>query len=131
MDVPIEDADGRIGKYRNKERQDCATIGERGGEYYVWFEPVAQFGFKTGLVRTSYHPIGNRLVFPKKWGKRKAGLALVESIITDQKEIVRRAQEYLIGLEILHSEIEEWPDDELEILENRWKRQPAVPKRQI
>jgi len=124
----IEGPDGRFGKYRNKERQDVATIGERNGEYYVWFEPINQLSDKLGPVRKEYPVMGNRLVHPKKWGRRKAGKLLVQTHIEDQKKIIQRAQEYLAGLEILLSEIEGWPDDELETLERRWDGQPAVPK---
>ena len=120
--------DDRFGKYRNKERQDCARIAERNGEYYVWFEPVNQLNNQLGPVRAEYPVRGNCLVHPKKWGKRKAALKLVQTHIDDQREIIRRAQEYLAGLEVLLSEIVEWQDDEMEQLENRFKHEPAIPK---
>ena len=125
----VEGPDGRFGKYRHVERQDCATVDKTAeGKYYVWFEPVSQLHTKLGQVRAEYFVRGNRLTFPKKWGKRKAALKLTGDIMAEQQLIINRAQAYVDGLSILHAEIAEWPDDELEQLENHWLHLPKIKK---
>ena len=113
----------------NIERQDRATIDKTAdGKYYIWVEPVNPTRNGLGLIRKEYKVAGNQLVYPKKWGRRKSSLKLVETIMEDQRMIIQRAQKYLDGLESLHNEIMEWPDDELEQLENRWLGLLKIPK---
>ena len=111
----------RFGKYRNMEVQHRAAIDKtKDGKYYVWFEPIGGITDHIGMVRNSYPVVGNRLLHPKKWGNRKAALILTEHIIEEQKRIISQAQEYLSGIEQLHSEILQWTDTEVDALHNPW-----------
>ena len=73
------------------------------GKWYILSEPKSP-----GLVKKEYLPIGNRLVYPKKWGRKKAAEVLLQALITDSERICEKANERLDYLRTLNKEVEEW-----------------------
>ena len=76
------------------------------GEYY----PVVDWDSEMKLVRGEYHPIGNRLQFPKKWGRKDGATILLEHKIQQAKRTILDAQTDLAKLERCMSAVKEWPD---------------------
>ena len=73
------------------------------GKWYILSEPKSP-----GLVKKEYLPIGNRLVYPKKWGRKKAAEVLLQALIQDSERICEKANERLDYLRTLNKEVEEW-----------------------
>jgi hypothetical protein len=59
-------------------------------------------------VKKEYLPIGNRLVYPKKWGRKKAAEVLLRALITDSEKVCEKANERLSYLRTLSDEVKEW-----------------------
>jgi len=59
-------------------------------------------------VKKEYIPIGNRLVYPKKWGRKKAASVLLDYLIDDNEKIKDSAIERLEVLYKLNNEVEDW-----------------------
>ena len=76
------------------------------GEYY----PVVEWDEQPKLVRGEYHPIGNRIQFPKLWGRRYASILLLEHKIEQNKKIIADAESELAKLELCLSNVKEWPE---------------------
>ena len=76
------------------------------GEYY----PVVEWDEQPKLVRGEYIPIGNKIQFPKKWGRRYASILLLEHKIGEQKRILADAQTELAKLESCLSSVKDWPE---------------------
>ena len=76
------------------------------GEYY----PVVDWDTVPKLVRGEYLPIGNRIQFPKKWGRRYASILLLEHKIEQNKRIIADAEMELAKLEACLSNVKEWPE---------------------
>ena len=76
------------------------------GEYY----PVVDWDTDPKLVRGEYHPIGNRIQFPKLWGRRYASILLLEHKIEQNKKIIADAERELAKLESCLSNVKEWPE---------------------
>ena len=79
-----------------------------GGEYY----PVTDCQGKVTLIRGEYHPIGNRLQYPKKWGRKVAAKILLEHKIKVQRDTIESAQVELAKLERCLSDVQNWSDTE-------------------
>ena len=76
------------------------------GEYY----PVVDWDTVPKVVRGEYHPIGNRIQFPKVWGRRYASILLLEHKIADAKRTISNAERELTKLEVCLSNVKEWPE---------------------
>ena len=72
--------------------QEVMYLHQDKGKWYILSEPKSP-----GLVKKEYLPIGNRLVYPKKWGRKKAAEVLLHALIADSKKYVRKQMsDYLI-----------------------------------
>ena len=77
------------------------------GEYY----PVTQCMDKYTLIRSEYKPFGNTLQYPKKWGKKKGALELLNFRIADKQRVLADAQMELELLERCRDKVNEWPEE--------------------
>ena len=87
----------------NREMQEVMYLREDGGKWYILSEPKSP-----GLIKKEYIPIGNRLVYPKKWGRKKAAEVLLSHLITENDKICDVATERLQYLNHLSDEVEGW-----------------------
>jgi hypothetical protein len=78
------------------------------GEYYPVIDPIEQ----PTLIRGEYIPIGNRLHYPKKWGRKLAAQTLLEHKIKIERDTILSAQKELEKLEACLNKVKEWPDNE-------------------
>ena len=78
-------------------------LHEKDGVWYILSEPKSP-----GLVKKEYIPMGNRLVYPKKWGRTKAAEVLLSSLIEDNERICQVAKEKLEILVKLKDEVKDW-----------------------
>lgn len=77
------------------------------GDYYV--TNIEDNHFK--LIRGEYRPIGNRMFYPKGWGKKKGSLTLLDHLIEDDEKVLERAAKRLEKLKRCKEKIEkEWED---------------------
>ena len=74
----------------NKEAQMILSLRQDKGKWYILSEPKSN-----GLVKKDYYPIGNRLVYPKKWGREKAIEVFLNYLIKDNETIKGLAEERL------------------------------------
>jgi hypothetical protein len=77
------------------------------GEYY----PVTQCMDKWTLIRSEYKPFGNTLQYPKKWGRKKGALELLEFRIADKQRVLADAQMELELLTACRDKVNEWAED--------------------
>jgi hypothetical protein len=77
------------------------------GEYY----PVTQCMDKYTLIRSEYRPFGNTLQYPKKWGRKKGALELLEFRITDKQRVLADATKELELLTACRDKVNEWIED--------------------
>ena len=87
----------------NRETQEVMYLREKDGVWYILSEPKSP-----GLVKKEYIPIGNRLVYPKKWGRKRAAEVLLQHLITDNEEMCRKANERLQYLYNLKEDVIKW-----------------------
>ena len=87
----------------NREMQEVMYLHQSEGKWYILSEPKSP-----GLVKKEYIPIGNRLVYPKKWGRKKAASVLLDYLIDDNEKIKDSAIERLEVLYKLNNEVEDW-----------------------
>lgn len=87
----------------NRETQEVMYLHQKDGEWYILSEPKSP-----GLVKKEYVPIGNRLVYPKKWGRKKAAEVLLQNLIEDSEATKQLAEERLEYLYNLRDEVEQW-----------------------
>ena len=78
------------------------------GEYY----PVVDWDDKVKLVRGEYYPIGNRMQFPKVWGRKYASTTLLNHILEDKRKQLADAQREIAKLEACLSNVKEWPEQD-------------------
>ena len=83
--------------------QEVMYLHQKDGEWYILSEPKSP-----GLVKREYLPMGNRLVYPKKWGRKKAAEVLLQHLIDDNEKICKLANEKLEVLYKLKGETETW-----------------------
>ena len=88
----------------------CELFENKEGDYY----PVCQQIDTPGLIRGEYIPIGSRLQYPTKWGRKKAAKHLLEFKIADAKKTLENTQRELDKLQRCLSEVEDWVDDSKE-----------------
>lgn len=87
----------------NREMQEVMFLHEEGGKWYILSEPKSP-----GLIKKEYIPIGNRLVYPKKWGRKKAAEVLLQHHISENEKICETAKGRLEYLYNLKDEVETW-----------------------
>jgi hypothetical protein len=87
----------------NRETQEVMYLHEKDGVWYILSEPKSP-----GLVKKEYIPMGNRLVYPKKWGRKRAAEVLLSSLIEDNERICQVAKEKLEILVKLKEEVKDW-----------------------
>lgn len=63
------------------------------------------------LIRGEYRPIGNRMFYPKGWGKKKGSLTLLNHLIDSDEKLIQKAVQRLEKLKKCKEKIEEeWKD---------------------
>mgnify|MGYP001051853044 CR=1 FL=1 len=87
----------------NREAQEVMYLHQDNGKWYILSEPKSP-----GLVKGEYLPMGNRLVYPKKWGRKKAAEVLLNHLIKDNELIKELAEERLVYLNNLSNEVNDW-----------------------
>ena len=87
----------------NREMQEVMYLHQDKGKWYILSEPKSP-----GLVKKEYLPIGNRLVYPKKWGRKRAAEVLLNALISDSEKVCEKANERLSYLRTLSEEVKEW-----------------------
>ena len=87
----------------NREMQEVMYLHNEKGKWYILSEPKSP-----GLVKKEYVPIGNRLVYPKKWGRKKAAEVLLQHLIDDNQAVRNMAEERLKYLYSLKEEVNQW-----------------------
>ena len=83
--------------------QEVMYLHHKDGKWYILSEPKSP-----GLVKKEYLPIGNRLVYPKKWGRKRAAEVLLNALITDSEKVYEQANQRLEYLRGLEKEVEGW-----------------------
>lgn len=74
----------------NREQQNLLYLKEVDGSWYLLEEPKG-----AGLIKKEYIPMGNRLVYPKKWGREKAVEVFLNHMIEQQHKIIKNANEWI------------------------------------
>lgn len=87
----------------NREMQEVMYLRQDKGKWYILSEPKSP-----GLVKKEYLPIGNRLVYPKKWGRKRAAELLLGHLISENKKICEVANKRLEYLQTLSDEVTSW-----------------------
>ena len=77
------------------------------GEYY----PVTQCMDKYTLIRSEYKPFWNTLQYPKKWGRKKGALELLNFRIADKERVLADATKELELLTACRDKVNEWIED--------------------
>ena len=92
----------------NKEKHSRVTLHQKeGGEWYVVTQPLSSLG----LIREEYYPVGNTLVYPTKWGRKRGAEILITHLIEEDKKVIKSYQSHLEGISVLYEEIKGWSDD--------------------
>jgi hypothetical protein len=81
---------------------------DKTGEYYVVTNPHSD---DPTSIRKYYLPIGPKLIYPKRWGKKAGALELLKAKIEDQKRILHNANKELSKLQACEVETLKWKDD--------------------
>ena len=76
------------------------------GEYYA----VTINDELPKLIRGTYYPLGNKLQFPKKWGRKEGATILLEHKIAEQKRILADAEIELAKLSRCLEVVQQWND---------------------
>lgn len=74
----------------NKEPQRRLELKMVEGELFITDQR-----YKVALVKNSYHPIGNSLIYPAKWGRITATKYFIDYLIKEQKRIIKDAEGYI------------------------------------
>lgn len=81
---------------------------DKTGEYYVVTNPHSD---EPTSIRKYYLPIGPKLIYPKRWGRKQGALELLKAKIEDQKRILHNANKELSKLQACEVETLKWKDD--------------------
>ena len=81
---------------------------DKTGEYYVVTTPHSD---ERTTIRKYYLPIGPKLIYPKRWGRKAGALELLKAKIEDQKRILHNANKELAKLQACEVETLKWKDD--------------------
>jgi len=74
----------------NREQQNLLYLKEVDGEWFLLEEPKG-----SGLIKKEYIPMGNRLVYPKKWSREQAVEVFLNHIVEQQHKIIKNANEWI------------------------------------
>lgn len=77
------------------------------GDYYV---VVIQDSNRT-LFKREYYPAGNRMLFPKKWGKKRGAVTLLNHLIESDEILLKKTEERLNKLKACKLQVDMWLDD--------------------
>ncbi len=99
-------APGQVANNRGEHCNVFLHLNESGGYY-----PVTQCNDKWTLIKGEYLPIGNTLQYPKKWGRKKGALHLLDFRIADKLKVIEDAQKELELLTACRDGVLEWPDE--------------------
>jgi hypothetical protein len=66
---------------------------------------------KYTLIRSDYKPFGNTLQYPKKWGRKRGALELLNFRIEDKQRVLADAQLELELLTACRDKVNEWAED--------------------
>lgn len=80
----------------NSEPQKIMFLHNEDGVWYLLEEEK-----KDGLIKSEYLPIGNSLVYPKKWDRKKAAIHFLNYLIDDVEKIKEDADKRLTILKNL------------------------------
>lgn len=78
------------------------------GEYYV---VTVRHSDVPTTIRQTYQPFGWKLQYPKKWGRKRGALELLNHKIEDQKRIINNATIELNKLNTCLTQTQNWSDD--------------------
>jgi hypothetical protein len=81
---------------------------DKTGEYYVVTTPHSDV---PTTIRQSYLPIGPKLIYPKRWGRKQGALELLKAKIEDQNRILHNANIELLKLQACEVDTLKWKDD--------------------
>ena len=87
----------------NRETQEVMFLRLEKGKWYILSEPKSP-----GLIKKEYTPIGNRLVYPKKLGRKKAAEVLLNHQISENERLFNAAKERLEYLNKLKEDVDTW-----------------------
>ena len=76
------------------------------GEWSLISQPQS----RPALIKGEYLPIGNKLVYPKKWGRKRAAEVLLNHLVTDTTSMLELAKVRLAKLEGLQADVEGWKE---------------------
>jgi hypothetical protein len=97
----------------NKGYHYSAEVWENdSGEYYV---TVIQDSYKR-LYRGNYYPMGNRLFFPLKWGKKRGAVELLDFLIKSDEVLLEKTKQRLDKLKVCKNNVDGWVDDSQQII---------------
>lgn len=89
----------------NREQQEVMYLHQEGDKWYILSEPKSY-----GLIKSEYVPIGNKLVYPKKWGRKKAAEVLLRHLIDDNLRTKDTAETRLKLLSELWEDVKVWDE---------------------
>ena len=90
-------------KAKNVERQDMLYLHTENQKTYLLYKKHGN-----GLVRKEYQPRGNQLIYPSKWGRKKAGEHFLKYMIEDEEKLLQETKERLKLLYNLKEEVKTW-----------------------
>jgi len=92
----------------NKAHHITAEVWENDeGEYYVTNIPDNHWK----LIRGQYRPIGNKMFYPAKWGKKKGSLQLLDHLIENDEILLQKTITRLEKLKTCREKIQtDWDD---------------------
>ena len=103
-----EKEQGKQVAYNRCPHSTCELHENGEGEYYPVCQPIET----PGIIRSEYLPIGRRLQYPTKWGRKRASLHLLEFKIKDVQKQIADAQLELGKLERCLSDVQQWSDND-------------------
>jgi hypothetical protein len=89
----------------NREMQEVMYLHQKDGKWYILSEPKSP-----GLVKKEYVPMGNKLVYPKKWGRKRAAEVLIQHLIDDNIKTRDTAERRLEILNGLREDVNSWDE---------------------
>jgi len=90
----------------NKEVQTSISLIKHNGKYYTKKSTTA----KSALIRNQYPVINESLVYPVKWGVKKASLTLINHVIEEEEKKLEMIKEKLELLREAKEQIEAMQD---------------------